>query len=210
MSPHTGARAPYSAAAARDRPTASHTGGTVGARSPRARSLAILRKASNRDQIDAVTVAGAVGQVVPQVCAVNAHTLAIGQHTHIVPVDLRVTEARPAVRLALLDEDLPRALLARGEERLARHRVVEGRVACALLLVSQEGRRALPVAAVLGVVPVVRADAVGQVILASPAQLCLHGLGGGAVLLRRHDGFLAHHARCGKRLLRVEHLEEAA
>ena len=33
-------------------------------------------------------VAGAVGQVVPQVRAVNAHTLAIGQHTHIVPVDL--------------------------------------------------------------------------------------------------------------------------
>merc|ERR1719324_94975 len=38
----------------------------------------------------------------PQVRAVDAHTLAVGQHAHVVPVDLRVTEARPAVRLGLL------------------------------------------------------------------------------------------------------------
>ena len=40
------------------------------------------------DQIDAVAVAGAVGQVMPQVRAIDAHTLAVGQHAHIVPVDL--------------------------------------------------------------------------------------------------------------------------
>ena len=41
------------------------------------------------DQIDAVAVAGAVGQVTPQVLrAVDAHTLAVGQHAHVVPVDL--------------------------------------------------------------------------------------------------------------------------
>ena len=33
-------------------------------------------------------VAGAVGQVMPQVRAVDTHTLAVGQHAHIVPVDL--------------------------------------------------------------------------------------------------------------------------
>ena len=40
------------------------------------------------DQIDAVAVARAVGQVMPQVRAVDAHTLAVGQHAHVVPVDL--------------------------------------------------------------------------------------------------------------------------
>merc|ERR1719389_735160 len=93
----------------------------------------------------------------PQVRAVDAHTLAVGQHAHVVPVDLRVTEARPAVRLGLLDEGIPRALLARGEERLARHRVVEGQVTRALRLVAQEARLQ-PVASVLGVVPVARAE----------------------------------------------------
>ena len=40
------------------------------------------------DQVDAVAVARAVGQVMPQVRAVDAHTLAVGQHAHVVPVDL--------------------------------------------------------------------------------------------------------------------------
>ena len=52
------------------------------------RSLATLRKARHGDQIDAVAVARAVGQVMPQVRAVDAHTLAVGQHAHVVPVDL--------------------------------------------------------------------------------------------------------------------------
>ena len=182
----------------------------------------------------------------------------------IVSVDLGVTEARPAVRLALLDEGIPRALLARGEERLARHlvrlrvrartrrltggggvrlthRVVEGQVTRALRLVAQEARLQ-PVATVLGVVPVARAerwllrgvhstrrpqrsstpqetqlrapvkraDAVGQVHLASPAQLVLHRLRRGAVGLLCHDRFVTHDTRSIENFLGLEHLEEAA
>merc|ERR1719410_1853999 len=54
----------------------------------------------------------------PQVRAVDAHTLAVGQHAHVVPVDLRVTEARPAVRLGLLHEGIPPALCASSFKKL--------------------------------------------------------------------------------------------
>ena len=69
---------------------------------------------------DACTsVSCTVGQVVAQVRAVDRDALAIGENAHVVPIDLRVTEAWPAVHLRLPHELVPRAVFGAGEQQLA-------------------------------------------------------------------------------------------
>eukprot|EP00619_Florenciella_sp_RCC1007_P011265 CAMPEP_0205908434 /NCGR_PEP_ID=MMETSP1325-20131115/3214_1 /ASSEMBLY_ACC=CAM_ASM_000708 /TAXON_ID=236786 /ORGANISM="Florenciella sp., Strain RCC1007" /LENGTH=104 /DNA_ID=CAMNT_0053274635 /DNA_START=252 /DNA_END=564 /DNA_ORIENTATION=- len=64
-------------------------------------AVLLLRPASHRDQVDAVAVALAVGQVVTKVGAVQAHRLAVGEHPHVIPDRLLVAERRPSMRLGL-------------------------------------------------------------------------------------------------------------
>ena len=51
-------------------------------------SALLQRSAGNAYQIDAVPIAGSVGEVVPKVSAINRDTLPIGEHSHELPVDL--------------------------------------------------------------------------------------------------------------------------
>ena len=76
----------------------------------------------------------------------------------MIPVDLLVTEARPAVRLALLDKFIERTVARAVKQRLARVAVVKGELAGSGRLLLKKGGRALPVGAVLGVVAVEGAD----------------------------------------------------
>merc|ERR1711939_678933 len=87
------------------------------------------RLARDTHEVDAVAVAGAVGQVVAEVGAIDADALAIWQHAHVLPVDLAVAEGGPAVRLRLLDKGGPRAVARAVEERLASVRVVKCQLA---------------------------------------------------------------------------------
>ena len=48
--------------------------------------------AGYRHQVDAVPVATAIRQIVAKVRAIDGDAFAIGQHAHVFPVDLRVTE----------------------------------------------------------------------------------------------------------------------
>jgi len=73
----------------------------------------LRRVAGDGDEVDAVAVAAAVGQVVPQVGAVDAHALAVGKAANKVPIHLRVAERRPAVLLRLAHK-LPAGLEGEG------------------------------------------------------------------------------------------------
>ena len=110
---------------------------------------------------------------------INGHGLAVGQHADVVPVDLVVAERRPAVDARLLDELLEGPALRRGEELVARVRVVEADLAGSFRLVLEEGRL-LPVARELRVVPVEVADAVRRLRVAVPPQVLLDGRRGRA------------------------------
>ena len=59
----------------------------------------------------------------PQVRAIDRDCLAIRQHANRVPVDLRISEARPSVVLALFEKLFKRATLGRRKEQLATDRV---------------------------------------------------------------------------------------
>ena len=58
--------------------------------------------------------------------AVDADSLAVGQAAHIVPDNLLVAEARPAVVLRLVDKLLNRAPARGNEQWLATHGIVVG------------------------------------------------------------------------------------
>ena len=111
--------------------------------------------------------------------AIHRNGLAVGQHADVVPVHLVVAERRPAVDARLLDELLEGPALRRGEELVARVRVVEGDLARRLGLLLEEGRL-LPVAGKFRVVPVEVADAVGRLNVAVPPQVLLDGRRGRA------------------------------
>ena len=107
-------------------------------------------------EVDAVAVAGAVGDVVAEVGAVDRDALAVGQDAHVLPHHLLVAERRPPVRVRLARKLLEAAAHRRDEERLAAHAVVVDGLDRAVDLLQEVGR--LPVAAVLGVMAVERAD----------------------------------------------------
>ena len=114
-----------------------------------------------------------------EVRAIHRNGLAVGQHADVVPVHLVVAERRPAVDARLLDELLEGPALRRGEELVARVRVVKRNLAGSFRLLLQEGRL-LPVARELGVVAVEIADAVRGLRVAVPPQVLLDGRGGRA------------------------------
>ena len=60
--------------------------------------------ASDRDKIDAVSVAIAIGQIMAQMSAIDADSLSIGQNTDIFPDDFFIAERGPAVRHTLFDK----------------------------------------------------------------------------------------------------------
>eukprot|EP00966_Prymnesium_polylepis_P316423 7311432-Prymnesium_polylepis.1 len=109
------------------------------------RRLRLRRVARNRYEVDAVPVAAAVGDVVPQVRAVNGDALAVRQDAHALPVDLRITARRPTVLLALDDKLFEGAAHRRAEEEFARVGVEEVERSRALALrrmeVAQQARR---------------------------------------------------------------------
>ena len=106
--------------------------------------------------------------------AIHRNGLAVGQHADVVPVDLVISKRRPAVDPRFLDELFKRATFRRGEELVARVRVVEGDLARRLGLLLEEGRL-LPVAREFRVVPVEIADAVRGLDVAVPPQVLLDG-----------------------------------
>lgn len=72
------------------------------------KSILTLRLASNRNKVDAVSVAASVRKVVAKVGSINRHALAVLETPYIVPHDLLVSERRPTVRLGLGNELLER------------------------------------------------------------------------------------------------------
>ena len=98
---------------------------------------------------------------------VDGHGLAVGQHADVVPVHLVVAERRPAVDARLLDELLEAPPFRRGEELVARVRVVEGDLAGSFRLLLEEACL-FPVAGKFRVVPVEVADAVRGLRVAVP------------------------------------------
>ena len=120
--------------------------------------------------------------------AVDADGLAIGQAAHIVPDDLFVAEARPAVLLRLIYKLLNRASARGNEQWLATHGVVVGdlsRIGAQRL--EPCSRRLERIARVLSIVPIEAANPVSGLKVAPIAQLLLHGLLSGAVRLLTHD-----------------------
>ena len=71
------------------------------------------RPAGDADQIDAVPIAATVGQIVAEVRAVDRDALSVWQYAHVVPVDLRVAEGGPAVRLVRAGREKVRAIIRR-------------------------------------------------------------------------------------------------
>eukprot|EP00631_Chrysoreinhardia_giraudii_P002521 CAMPEP_0197416436 /NCGR_PEP_ID=MMETSP1170-20131217/2744_1 /TAXON_ID=54406 /ORGANISM="Sarcinochrysis sp, Strain CCMP770" /LENGTH=271 /DNA_ID=CAMNT_0042943331 /DNA_START=113 /DNA_END=925 /DNA_ORIENTATION=+ len=163
--------------------------------------LGVCGFAGDGDEVDAVAVALAVGEVVAEVGAGGADGLAVGKNADVVPVDLVVAEGGPAVRLGLLDKVFPAAVLGGGEEELAGVGVVKLDFGAAVLVL-EEGRR-LPVAGELGVVAVEVADAIGGSDVAVPAKALLDGGRRRAVGLGGHERLVAHHHRRAE-LLRHE------
>ena len=173
-------------------------------------------RAGDRSARRTVAVALPVRQVVPQVDAVRAHRLPVGQHAHVVPHHLFVAERRPAVRAALLLEVLERAASRGHKQRPASDRVVERRLTSAVHLAQKfcghkvagvlSGREqpVRPAArpAHLCVVSVVAADAVGELRVAAPAQVRLDARRRSPVRFRRHDSLAAWERQLRARLKR--------
>jgi len=168
-------------------------------------SLPSLRPSRHADQVDAIPIPLPIRQIVPQVRTVHAHRLPVAEAPHVVPNDLLVAEARPAVTRALLQEGLHVAAAGRHEQRLSGVGIVEGYLPLGRLGVRNEGR-GRPVPRVLGVVPVEVAYAIGGVVIAVPSEVLLHRRGGRAVGLLGHDRLVPHDAGGGVRLL-AEHAQ---
>ena len=79
----------------------------------------LFRVSSHGDEVDAVSVAGVVGQVVSQVCPGQGHRLSVLEAAHGVPVHLFIAEGRPPVRVRLLLELSPGATLRSSEQQRA-------------------------------------------------------------------------------------------
>ena len=127
-----------------------------------------------------------------QVSPSNSDGLPVRQHPGLVPDDLLVPERRPPVRVRLLDERLESPAARSDEQEVPGVAVVEVDLPRGSRLLLEEVS-ALPVPAVLGVVPVVVADPVSRLVVARPPEVGLDGHGGGAVSLRCHHGLVAHY-----------------
>ena len=57
--------------------------------------------AGYRDQIDAVAIAFAIGQIVAQMCPIHTNHFPIFQTSHILPINLTVSKTRPAMIVTL-------------------------------------------------------------------------------------------------------------
>jgi len=101
--------------------------------------------AGDADQIDAISVAFAVRQIMPEVRTVDADAFAIWQHAHEVPVDFGITEGRPAVHSGLSHKLVPGAIPRSIEERLPCVAVIERDFPAGLVLLLEESGGALPI-----------------------------------------------------------------
>ena len=127
-----------------------------------------------------------------QVGAIDGDGLTVDEAPNVVPDDLFVAERGPTVLLGLTDELLHCATSWRDKQWLPRDRII----ICDLpRVLRQRGqprpRRLEGIARVLGVVPIVAADAIGCLHVAPVAQVLLDGVLSGAVGLLRHDIFAA-------------------
>mmetsp|Transcript_30066 Transcript_30066/g.84860 ORF Transcript_30066/g.84860 Transcript_30066/m.84860 type:complete len:209 (+) Transcript_30066:133-759(+) len=130
-------------------------------------------------------VAIAVREVVAKVGSGRGDGLAVGQHADVVPVDLIIPERRPPMAHGLLLEILEGPANRGIEQGQAGDRVIEGGDGVWIHLIQEGSLR--PVAGKLGIMPVEAADIVCNAAVASPAEVLLHGLVGGAVSLLAHQ-----------------------
>ena len=130
-----------------------------------------------------------------EVRSIDRDALPIGQAPNVVPVHLLVPEARPSVRLGLLEVIVHRSADGCGEEELPGVRIVVlgGVLHVYLLQVLRRG----PVAGEFGVVPVEIADPVGRLNVASPAKVLLDWHLGRPVLLLAHNRLVRHDRELG-------------
>jgi len=85
------------------------------------------------DQVDAVTVAIPIRQVVAEVSSINAHSFATLEDSDVGPIDLIVAEAGPTMGSGFGDEFVKGAFAAmEPEERLASIGVVKYQLAILL------------------------------------------------------------------------------
>ena len=125
---------------------------------------------------------------------IDADRLAVAQAADIVPYDLLVTEARPPVLLALINELLDSPAPRCNEEWLARYAVVVGDLATVRSNLLQPSAWALEaVAAMLGVLTVEAADPIGRRKVAAIHQVTLHRHPTRPVLLLCHDRFVSQY-----------------
>ena len=119
------------------------------------------------------------------------YTLAVFQTTDIIPDNLLVTEGRPSVGLAFLQEIFQRSADGSLEEKLSSDAVIEldGKF---LVLETLDEVCGLPISCVLCVVSIKVADAVRSLVITAPSQILLNGRVTGSVLLLRHDRLFRH------------------
>ena len=109
-------------------------------------------------KVDTVSIAFSVRKVVAEMGSRKTHRLTILEAPHILPDHLLISEARPTVRLGLLQEFFHRSPTRRNKERLSRNRIV----ICGFTFSVHFGQEVsrLPIPSILSIVPVEGADLV--------------------------------------------------
>ena len=135
-----------------------------------------------------------------QMCAIDAHGLSALENAYVGPINLIVAEAGPSVRSGFGDEFVKVALAAvEAEESLAGIGIVEDDLAVFFKFLSSRGHKPTllreEVSAVLCIMPVVIANTIGRVTVASPSKVILDGDGRCAMSLLAHDLFVSHDDR---------------
>jgi hypothetical protein len=118
----------------------------------------------------------------------------IGQDTHIVPMDFRVSKARPSVGSRFLHKVMPRSIDWYRKEQPTRVAVVKENWQRFSRFLLQKGGRVGPIVGAFRIVPIEIANAIGNLGVAIPAQIGLYRAMGSAVFFLAHDAFIASDA----------------
>ena len=157
-------------------------------------STSFRRTARDTNQIDTVSTALAIRQIVTKMRAIHTHRLAVGEHSDVLPIHLVIAKTRPAMGSTLFHEVLHRTPTGGSKERFARVGIIVGngmRFRCVIGIFHKFGK-GLEVSGMLRIMSIVITDSIGEVSIARPAKVALDGHIARAVSLRRHDGFASH------------------
>ena len=162
--------------------------------------LLIGRTSGAGYQVDAVSVALLIGKIVSQMRAIDTHGLSTLEDANVCPVNVLIAEAGPSVCPRLGNEFIKGALVStETEKRLSGIGISEHNLLIGLEFLPSRCHKSTllrkEVSAVLGVVAVVVANAIGRILIAPPPQIVLDRNGRRAVRLLAHNLFVSHDDR---------------